>query len=59
MVLAAAIHDDCSVREEIAAKNSSWISIAQTWHSAPLENDRLKIDGIQIHCLLLLARQVT
>ncbi|KAJ5610038.1 hypothetical protein N7510_006757 [Penicillium lagena] len=59
MILAGTIHDDSNVRNDMATKSSSWIYIAQTWLSAPLEKNRLKVEGIQIHCLLLLARQVT
>lgn len=49
-------HDD--TRRELAEKSISWIYIAQTWLSAPLEKDRLTLKGIQINCLLLLSRQV-
>lgn len=35
-----------------------WLYAAQTWLSGPLEKDRLSISGIQIYCLVLLARQV-
>jgi hypothetical protein len=35
-----------------------WICAAQMWLSGPLEKDRLNINGIQIHCLVLLARQL-
>ena len=35
-----------------------WIHAAQTWLSGPLKKDRLDITGIQIHCLVILARQI-
>ena len=35
-----------------------WIHAGQSWLSAPFEKSRLTIDGLQIYCLLLLARQV-
>ena len=35
-----------------------WVYAAQKWLSGPLEKDRLDITGIQVHCLLILARQV-
>ncbi|KAJ5798984.1 uncharacterized protein N7503_006489 [Penicillium pulvis] len=53
------LHANTTTRDEFAAKSRDWIHIAQTWLSAPLEKDRLTCNGIQIHCLLLLARQVT
>ena len=58
MSVAGILHSDADVRHEIAAKVPTWIHISQTWLSAPLEKDRLTLKGIQIHCLLLLARQV-
>ncbi|KAF7596503.1 hypothetical protein BBP40_001375 [Aspergillus hancockii] len=35
-----------------------WIYAAQTWLSGPLEKDRLDISGLQIFCLIILARQI-
>lgn len=35
-----------------------WIYVAQNWLSGPLEKDRLTIDGLQIYCLTILARQI-
>ncbi|KAI1386147.1 uncharacterized protein F4822DRAFT_306579 [Hypoxylon trugodes] len=35
-----------------------WIYAAQTWLAGPLEKDRLNIEGIQIYCLTILARQI-
>ena len=31
--------------------------IAQSWHSAPFQKSRMTHSGLQLHCLLLLARQ--
>ncbi|KAL4779072.1 fungal-specific transcription factor domain-containing protein [Aspergillus varians] len=58
MTIAAPLHDDAAVRSEVAANARIWIHIAQTWLSAPLEKDRLTLKAIQVHCLLLLSRQV-
>ena len=35
-----------------------WVYAAQIWLSGPLEKDRLDVTGVQIHCLLILARQI-
>ncbi|ETS04832.1 hypothetical protein M419DRAFT_52813, partial [Trichoderma reesei RUT C-30] len=35
-----------------------WIYAAEIWLSGPLEKDRLDISGLQIHCLVMLARQI-
>ncbi|XHF96472.1 hypothetical protein AWENTII_000107 [Aspergillus wentii] len=43
---------------QLAARAKTWIHISQGWLSGPSEKNRLTIDGIQIHCLLLLARQI-
>ncbi|KAF2686197.1 hypothetical protein K458DRAFT_416503 [Lentithecium fluviatile CBS 122367] len=34
-----------------------WIHMAQCWLSSPSEKSRINITGLQIHCLVLLARQ--
>lgn len=35
-----------------------WIRAAQNWLSGPLEKDRLSINGLQLYCLTILARQM-
>ncbi|KAI0802605.1 fungal-specific transcription factor domain-containing protein [Xylaria sp. FL0064] len=35
-----------------------WVYAAQDWLSGPMEKNRLSMDGVQVHCLLILARQV-
>ncbi|KAI9687176.1 MAG: hypothetical protein M1822_002587 [Bathelium mastoideum] len=35
-----------------------WLSEASMWSNSPKRKKRLNIDGLRIHCLLLLARQV-
>ncbi|KAK2882575.1 hypothetical protein FQN49_000223 [Arthroderma sp. PD_2] len=47
-------------RHEIATSYktpSQWIWTAQSWLNSPFEKCRVNISGIQIYCLLLLARQ--
>ncbi|GKZ58482.1 hypothetical protein AnigIFM49718_004301 [Aspergillus niger] len=56
--IAGPLHQDANVRIDAASKAAMWIYTAQTWLSAPLEKSRLTLGGIQLHCLLLLARQV-
>ncbi|KAL2862217.1 putative C6 transcription factor [Aspergillus lucknowensis] len=58
MVIAGPLHADTDIRREMAAKAQSCVHMAQTWLSAPLEKDRFTLSGIQLYCLLLLARQV-
>lgn len=40
------------------AQIHQWIYAAQTWLAGPLEKDRLDIAGLQIYCLLVIARQI-
>jgi hypothetical protein len=35
-----------------------WIYAAQTWLSGPMEKDRLDLTGLQVYCLVILARQI-
>ncbi|KAI0550380.1 fungal-specific transcription factor domain-containing protein [Xylaria curta] len=43
---------------EVRRMACQWLYTAQEWLSGPMEKDRLSIDSIQVHCLLVLARQV-
>jgi hypothetical protein len=50
----------CQNQNEAAVLRSSsaqWIYTAQSWLSSPFEKSRLDVVGLQVHCLLLLARQ--
>ncbi|PWY80876.1 hypothetical protein BO94DRAFT_558276 [Aspergillus sclerotioniger CBS 115572] len=58
VAIAGPFFENIDARNDVAAKAHTWIHTAQTWLSAPLEKDRLTLRGIQVHCLLLLARQV-
>lgn len=58
MAVAAPLHGDTQAYNDLVVKARKSIHVAQGWLSAPFEKDRLTLDGIQIHCLLLLARQV-
>ncbi|KAJ6018311.1 transcriptional regulator family: Fungal Specific TF [Penicillium sp. IBT 35674x] len=58
MSVTGMMHSDDDVRQELGSKTPTWLHISQTWLSAPMEKDRLTIKGIQVYCLLLLARQV-
>jgi hypothetical protein len=43
----------------IRASAQQWVSAAQSWLSAPFEKARLNLSGLQIQCLVLIARQTT
>jgi hypothetical protein len=58
LTIAGPMHANGNVRRDIASSARAWIDLAQGWVSAPLEKDRLTLNGLQIYCLLLLSRQV-
>ncbi|KAI1748286.1 fungal-specific transcription factor domain-containing protein [Xylaria castorea] len=43
---------------EVRRAACQWLYAAQEWLSGPMEKNRLNMDGIQVHCLLILARQI-
>ncbi|TAQ84786.1 hypothetical protein B7494_g6891 [Chlorociboria aeruginascens] len=45
--------DKCSLRSTAR----QWIHFAQQWLSAPLEKSRMNLSGLQVQCLLILARE--
>ncbi len=50
-------NDPDNAEDSLRDSSSQWISAAQLWLSAVFEKRRLSLSGIQIYCLLLLARQ--
>lgn len=42
---------------ELITRARATVHVAQGWLAAPFEKDRLSINGLQVQCLLLLARQ--
>jgi hypothetical protein len=43
--------------DELRSEAHQWVYSAQSWILGPFEKGRLNMSGIQLHCLLLLARQ--
>lgn len=58
MTISGPLHPNPTICDEISRKAEEWTHVAQMWLSAPFEKNRLSVPGIQIHCLLLLSRQV-
>lgn len=56
--IAGPMHTKSTTREFVAQNSHHWIHTAHTWLSGPLEKDRLTLEWIQVHCLILLARMV-
>ncbi|KAJ4147133.1 hypothetical protein LMH87_001680 [Akanthomyces muscarius] len=49
---------DASAAIPSIAQIHQWIYAAQTWLAGPLEKDRLDTAGLQLYCLLVVARQI-
>ncbi|KAJ8123631.1 hypothetical protein O1611_g9546 [Lasiodiplodia mahajangana] len=44
--------------KEVHKAACQWLYTAQDWLSGPIEKNRLSLDCLQVHCLLIIARQV-
>ena len=53
-----ALQPDYQSSYEARAAASQWVLVAQSWVSGVMMKDRLSVSGIQIQCLLILARQI-
>ncbi|OKL64711.1 hypothetical protein UA08_00524 [Talaromyces atroroseus] len=51
------LYRDSYDSDQVCSAMSQWVYAAQAWLSAPMEKDRLCIRGLQVQCLLILARQ--
>ncbi|KAK6592897.1 C6 zinc finger domain-containing protein [Botrytis cinerea] len=58
MAIGTTFYEDPIQASSLHPQAEYWIAAAQAWVSAPFEKHRLNIVGLQIHCLLLVARQV-
>ncbi|KAI0537103.1 hypothetical protein GGR58DRAFT_502582 [Xylaria digitata] len=56
--IGSSLYDDTGPDSELRDRVQQWIYTAQAWLSGPLEKDRLDLQGLQIHCLAMLARQI-
>lgn len=50
---------DRSVANEIKRTARNWVYAVQWWLTGPTERDAMSLDGIQVFCLLILARQTS
>lgn len=60
LVMAIGIGFSSDHNEPTSLRSSSlqWINTAQSWLNSPFEKPRINVSGLQIHCLLLFARQM-
>ncbi|KAI0444677.1 hypothetical protein F4803DRAFT_238362 [Xylaria telfairii] len=59
LTIGAVFLTDRSVANEIKRMARNWVYAVQWWLIGPTERDAMSIDGIQVFCLLLLARQTS
>lgn len=57
LAIGTAFYPDRGEFERIRRLAQTWIYAAQWWLAGPSENSTLNLDGLQVFCLLLLARQ--
>lgn len=58
IAIGSSISHNQNAGAEIRSMASHWIYAAQNWLAGPLEKDRFSISGLQVYCLLILARQI-
>ncbi|KAJ2978612.1 hypothetical protein NUW58_g7443 [Xylaria curta] len=58
IAIGSSLCDESGPDSELRGKVQQWIYTAQAWLSGPLEKDRLDIQGLQVHCLATLSRQI-
>ncbi|KAJ5887345.1 hypothetical protein N7504_011392 [Penicillium tannophilum] len=56
--IGSSLHDHGNATTGLRQKVQQWVHAAQAWLSGPLEKDRLDISGLQVYCLVILARQI-
>ena len=59
MAIGTCLYDNPENETDLRSRALHWIYAAQSWLSAPFEKSRLNLTGLQVHCLLLLARQTS
>lgn len=57
LAIGSVFHCKPGPSNELGLPTRRWIYAAQWWISGPFEKERESIEGLQVHCLLLLCRQ--
>lgn len=57
MAIGTCFYQDPVESSSLRSSSSQWIYATQAWLGSPSEKSRINPTGVQIHCLLLLARQ--
>ncbi|KAI0129018.1 C6 transcription factor [Xylariales sp. AK1849] len=59
LTLGAIFHRDRAEAERVRKLAHSWIHAVQWWLTGPTERSAMNLDGMQVYCLLVLARQAS
>ena len=57
MAIGSCFYQDANNDDTLRSLVPQWVYAGQWWLSAPSEKSRLNLAGLQVHCLMLLARQ--
>lgn len=58
LAIGSCLHPEFCENGPVRSAACQWIYAAQSWVSGLMEKDRLSIGGLQVQCLLILARQL-
>jgi hypothetical protein len=58
MSIGSCFHQDPIESDFLRSSARQWIYTAQSWQGASSQKSRINLTGLQIHCLLLVARQI-
>ncbi|KAI0867288.1 hypothetical protein GGS24DRAFT_508031 [Hypoxylon argillaceum] len=58
IAIGSGLYTELAGDKDVHRAACQWLYAAQDWLSGPIEKDRLKLDSLQVHCLLILACQI-
>lgn len=58
IAIGSGLYTELAGDKDVHRAACQWLYAAQDWLSGPVEKDRLKLDSLQVHCLLILACQI-
>ncbi|KAF2417649.1 hypothetical protein EJ08DRAFT_673615 [Tothia fuscella] len=58
IAIGSSLYHEEDTGPELRNMAKEWIEAAQNWLAGPVKKDRRNITGVQVHCLLILARQL-
>lgn len=58
IAIGSSLYRDTADADNVRWSTCRWVHEAQAWVSGPVNKDRINLNGLQVQCLLILARQV-